>query len=366
LTINKVVQNPNNIATTVPLDQLAFRINVGNNDQNEIVDISQATSPLTICINPGTFFVRETVSPLSAQTQYVTNVDGTITQTSGVSCFSTNVNQNQQITCTITNTLLSSTNTNIVSGVAPTTLGTEIAGSQNPAVSTIFALPSNITSTGSNTSTLSVLGTATENTTPDRITLSIGIETSNKIADAALMSNSVLTDKVLNVLRSVGVKENETSTSSFSISPNYLYQDGSRTNITRFTVTNSIKIESPNVSDVSKWIDASIKAGVNNINAIDFGLSVKKQEETRNLVMKHAIDDALSKARVAAQELGLHIIGVKSISLDPLERELLPLSQVGVAQGIGTDSTSNRIALPVLPGQQQVSEKVRLVFMAGP
>src|SRR3954470_23511545 len=66
-----------------------------------------------------------------------------------------------------------------------------------------------------NNSTLSVSGTATMKTNPDRVTVSFGVETANTTASLALMSNSEITNKVLNILKASGVHENETTTSSF-------------------------------------------------------------------------------------------------------------------------------------------------------
>ena len=69
-------------------------------------------------------------------------------------------------------------------------------------------------------------------------------------------------NKVIDAVKTVGVKENETSTSSFSISPNYNYSQPSDTTtgniITEFTVSNSIQIQSTNIGNVSKWIDTAI------------------------------------------------------------------------------------------------------------
>ena len=90
-------------------------------------------------------------------------------------------------------------------------------------------------------------------------------------------------NQTLDALKVAGVQENETSTSTFSITPNYNYS--SNTNQGRligFTVSNSIRIESSNIESVSKWIDAAVSAGANNVNNIYFSLSDKKLDEIKN------------------------------------------------------------------------------------
>lgn len=65
-------------------------------------------------------------------------------------------------------------------------------------------------------------------------------------------------NKVLIVLKSEGVKENETSNSSFSISPNYNYSHTNNNSpdtqgsITGFTATNFIQIDGFNIAKISK------------------------------------------------------------------------------------------------------------------
>jgi uncharacterized protein YggE len=133
--------------------------------------------------------------------------------------------------------------------------------------------------------TLSLTGTATTMVKPDKVTVSLGLETTNKTANAALATNSKIMNKLIDVLKAADVKDNETSTSSFSISPNYNYSqqpsDSTARRITGFTVSNTIQIQSTNINNTSKWIDTAIAAGANTVNRIDFILSDKKLEETK-------------------------------------------------------------------------------------
>ncbi|MDQ6668586.1 MAG: SIMPL domain-containing protein, partial [Thermoproteota archaeon] len=142
-----------------------------------------------------------------------------------------------------------------------------------------------------NNNILSDVGTATTKVKPDKVTLNLGVETTNQTAKAALSTNSATMNKVLNVLLSAGVKQNETSTSAFSISPNYNYSQG-RNIITGFTVTNSIQIESSKINDTARWIDTAISSGgATSVNSIGFTLSDKKLQEIKNGLIKQAINN---------------------------------------------------------------------------
>ena len=121
--------------------------------------------------------------------------------------------------------------------------------------------------------TLFVTGSATTETKPDKVTVSLGVETTNTTAKEALAANSELMSKIINALISAGVKENETSTSSFTITPNRNYSiDNNQGQLIGFTVSNSIQIDSSNVNDTSDWIDMAVSSGANNVNNIYFSL----------------------------------------------------------------------------------------------
>ena len=218
---------------------------------------------------------------------------------------------------------------------------------------------------------LSVIGTATTIEKPDKVIVSLGVETTNKTANIALTANSNIMNKVIDVLKTTGVRENETSTSSFNISPNYNYSQSSGNTeriIVGFTVSNSIQIESPNTQNVSKWIDTAIAAGANIINNIDFTLSDKKLQDIKTSLIKKAIADARTKADIAASAAGLKVIGVKSINLNdfairpPLPYQT-PLAKESLTSGAAT-ANGNR-STPVILGQEQVTLNLGIVFVIG-
>ena len=217
--------------------------------------------------------------------------------------------------------------------------------------------------------TLFVTGIANAKVKPDKVMLSFGVVTINKTANAALATNSKIMNKVIDAVKTAGgVKENETSTSSFSISPNYNYsQQPSDTTtgniITGFTVSNSIQIQSTNIGNVSKWIDTAIAAGANTVNSVDFILSDKKLDETKNSLIKQAIDNARTKADIAASALGLRIVGVKSANLNEFEVQPpspIPLAKESLAPAAAPAATNR--STPVISGEQQVNINIGIVF----
>jgi uncharacterized protein len=214
-------------------------------------------------------------------------------------------------------------------------------------------------------STLSVSGTATMKTNPDKVTVSLGVETTNATASSALMSNSEVMNKLLYVLKASGVQENETATSSFVITPNYNYSEsGTIQNIRGYTVTNSIQIESSNINNISRWIDIAISTGANKVDSIYFSVSDKELDSIENNLLKIAINNAKSKADIAASILGLKVIGVRSINLNEFEPPP-PIPLPYLAEKSLAAGESSPVSTPILTGIQEVTTQISIVFLLG-
>jgi uncharacterized protein len=216
--------------------------------------------------------------------------------------------------------------------------------------------------------TLSLTGTATTMVEPDKVTVSLGVQTTNKTADAALAANSKTMNKVIDALKAIGVKDNETSTSSFSISSNYNYSQPSSSStasrITGFTVSNTIQIQSTNINNTSKWIDTAISAGANTVDRIDFALSDKKLEETKNTLIKQAMQDARAKADIVASAAGMKIAGIRSINLNDLAiQPPFPPAPIPLAKQSLATAEQARPTTPVISGQEEVSTNISVVFL---
>ncbi|MDQ3902200.1 MAG: SIMPL domain-containing protein [Thermoproteota archaeon] len=210
--------------------------------------------------------------------------------------------------------------------------------------------------------TLSLTGTASTTVKPDKVTVSLGVETTNKTADAALTANSKIMNQVIDALKSAGIRDNETSTSSFNISPNYNYSQPSSTAgiITGFTVSNTIQIESTNINSTSKWIDTAIAAGANTVDRIDFALSNKNLEETKNNLIKQAMQDARAKADIVAYAAGVKVVGIRSINLNELAIQPPPTPIPMTKQSLA--ATEAR-PTPIISGQEEVTTNMNVVFL---
>jgi len=210
--------------------------------------------------------------------------------------------------------------------------------------------------------TLFVSGSATANTKADEVIVSLGVETTDKTAEKALLSNSNLMNKVIGALKESGVQPNETSTSTFSINPNYNYSKyGDKGNLTGFTVSNSIQIESSNINNVSHWIDTAVQAGANTVNDVYFSVSEEKLQNIKNMLLKEAVTNAKKKADIVAAASGLNVAGIKSITVGEIG---LPPPVPGplYAKSVSSDEASST---PILAGEQEISTTISIVYILG-
>lgn len=183
---------------------------------------------------------------------------------------------------------------------------------------------------------LASIGSSTTQVAPDKVILTLGVQTVGKTAKEAATMNSAAMNKIIEGLVAAGVRINETSTSIFSISPIYNSSHGTN-NITGFRGANSVQIDSKNTSNISKWIDTAVSNGANSVESIYFKLSDAKLAEVKNNLIPLAIYDAKNKANIAAAALGLKVLGVKSITINEFGYPP-PLSQ---QQSFGTSVTAS-------------------------
>ena len=216
-------------------------------------------------------------------------------------------------------------------------------------------------------SVVSTSGTATVKVDPDKVTVTIGVETQGLTAEEAATKNAELMDKVIAALKELGVTDDQISTSWYNVYPIYDYRSppcieiypqppdcAPKSEITGYRATNSLSVTLDADEDVGKVIDSAVNAGANNVNGVYFFVSEERQQEIREGLIRQAIDNARSRADKGADAVSMNITGVKSISLNDV---YFPVFYKDFAvEGTGAST-------PILPGQQQVTMTVQATFL---
>lgn len=219
--------------------------------------------------------------------------------------------------------------------------------------------------------TISTSGTATTSVNPDKVSVSIGVETNSTNAKDAAAANAKLMQKVVDAIKALGITDSQIATSYYSIYPIYdkvspvcidIYPQPPdckpRSEVTGYRAVNSLTVTVDAAgSDIGKIIDAAVGAGANSVNSASFFVSDAKQQEIRDGLIKMAIDNARSRADKAADAVGMNVTGVQSINLNDVYFPVIYKDFAEAAVG-GAPVPSTQI----LPGQQQVTMNVQVVF----
>lgn len=240
-------------------------------------------------------------------------------------------------------------------------------------------------------STLSITSTSTAEVRPDRLSVSVGVETNGTTAQEAVSQNANLTSQVIAALTGLGITEDRIETSSYSVSPIYEYIQPAepciqiyppppgcetRQEIIGYRATNTVSVTldvpffrvaaESSVPDVNagQVIDAVVGAGANRVDSVTFFISPERQEEIRGTLIGEAISNARQRANIAAEALQMTITGVSSAEINPID---FPVYTVSLREATGAGEAADALSAPtqILPGQQEVSTTVSIVFYLG-
>lgn len=213
---------------------------------------------------------------------------------------------------------------------------------------------------------ISVIGTATTSVEPDLLMITFGMETQEKTAKEALSKNSAAMVSVVDAIKSLGIPENELSTSRLSIYPVYdSYRDPKTERYTQeligYRVTNTITVETSQMDKAADIIDGAVSSGANRVDNVAFTLSPQKQLDVKDDLLGKAVINAKKKAENALAPLNHKIIGVKAISLSEFGMPPpMPVYASAMDEGASFKSST-----PVFSSDQDISTTASVIFLIG-
>jgi len=186
--------------------------------------------------------------------------------------------------------------------------------------------------------------------TPDRATLSIGVETKGATAAQASAENARKQRAVVDAIKSLGVADAQISTVDYSVYPEQSMptdKSGGVPRIIGYTVTNTVRIDVQRVDQVGALIDAALGKGANAINSLSFFSS--DEDEARRSALTAAVQRARGDAEAMAKGAGGRLGDLIEVT-----------SQIGTGpvQPFATRMSLQASATPINPGSQTVSAEV--------
>jgi uncharacterized protein YggE len=155
---------------------------------------------------------------------------------------------------------------------------------------------------------ITVNGEAVVSVKPDKVVVSLGIETSNADVMTAKQQNNDVLKKAVAAMKELGIPEGAVETDHLSIEPRYR-DDYRRESFLGYFVRNTFVVTLTDAGKVEALVTKALEAGVNYIHGIDFQTTEfkKYREQARNLALLAAREKAEKMAAVLGQSVGAAI-----------------------------------------------------------
>jgi uncharacterized protein len=191
---------------------------------------------------------------------------------------------------------------------------------------------------------ITVQGSGTVNTIPDRAQLSFGVETRAATAKAALAANAAEMRKVIAAVKAAGATDVQTQ--SVSLQPQYA-EAGS---VQGYVAQNSVSGTILELAKAGAVIDAAVDAGANQV----YGPSLSRgdQAELYRQALRAAVADARLRAQALAAAANLTLGRVTQV----VEAGSAPSPVFSVAKA------SDEAGTPIEAGTQQIVASVQVTF----
>ncbi len=207
--------------------------------------------------------------------------------------------------------------------------------------------------------TLSVTGTGTVRVKPDTATIDIEVRRVGVAQEGPRASVNRRTTQIVAAVTRLGVARADIQTSGISLTQLRLRpaKKGGRARI-RYIAANRVTVRTGVLEVVGRIFDVATRAGATDFAGPDY--EVSNRTPARADATGVAVRDARRRADAAAAALGLRVVGVRSVTLDPgsgggsSDQEVQPTESAG---GRAQPPT------PTSPGLEPVTATVSVAFV---
>lgn len=205
------------------------------------------------------------------------------------------------------------------------------------------------------TFTMTIEGKGQITVKPDQAKLTIGVVTENPQVQIAQQENAMISKRVIEALKQIGIEENAIKTSIYSVQPRYDYVDG-RSILKGYEVEHQLEVTVKDLSKVGTVYDVAIKNGANRSGGVQF--SVTNPDAYYREALKRAVHNAREKAEGLAQTIGatLTTIPIKIVELVPQQERVFPAFSTHVA------AATTQEAPPIQTGEFTIIARVKVVY----
>jgi len=150
---------------------------------------------------------------------------------------------------------------------------------------------------------ITTVGEGVVKATPDMATISVGVVSENVKAVTAMEQNSQAVEKMLSTVARYGIEKKDVKTTSFQITPNFVYVNNQKPKLVGYSVSNELEIHVRHLDSAGKVMDELVRDGANRVSSVSFGFA--DPSAMLDQAREGAVKDAKRRAEIMAKAAGV-------------------------------------------------------------
>lgn len=142
-------------------------------------------------------------------------------------------------------------------------------------------------------------------TSPDKATISLGVQTQALTASQAMRLNAEKMTRVIEALKKGGIAAKDIQTSGLNLNPQYAYKENEAPRLTGYQASNTVTVTVHDLTRIGQAVDATVNAGADTVGGVGFGLEDSTAAE--NEARLKAVSALQAKADLYAKAMGYHV-----------------------------------------------------------
>lgn len=212
--------------------------------------------------------------------------------------------------------------------------------------------------------TVSAQGVASLDATPDRVSVTLVVETKNSSSSSAQQENVRISDALTIALQKKSISDDSLQFSNFNVYPISDWDNGKQ--IDRgFSARRELIVKTSNFKEVSSIVDAAIEAGAL-VSYINLELSSERENAYKAQTLALASSDARTKAGAIASGQGKRLGRLVSLTNSEFNYggPIMYYTAAAEKNAVGTADVQ-RAAVEIAPRDMKVSATVNAAYKLG-
>lgn len=196
---------------------------------------------------------------------------------------------------------------------------------------------------------------------PDIAEIVYAVQTQNKDAATCHQKNAEDVNKVIDLLKSLGIADTSIQTSDYYMRPVYSYSNNTE-KITGYEATTTLTVSDLPIDNLGNILTNSVNAGINTVQSITYESS--KYDEGYQQALKLAVERGHAKAQILADASGSKLTNVAQITENSNYSQArytdnTLTNKLNAKQEMLTDAT----APDIMPGEIDVQVDITIQYL---